>query len=201
MWLPALPTAADTQGSTACATAPSVHLRHFGRLGLGKRPLHSRAGGCAASSSPPCSLAPIPAIESQTSGDPHLHPHRRAIPTRCRVVPVGEPDGAGRGSRPVGASSSPYTSLCTGPRTTSGRRGVIPTSTRGWHWPVPGLHRAWGKWDFTSFTEDAVNAVLGLLVAFLHLLPFQLGLLFLAFPKLAPQDAADGAYFGGSAEL
>lgn len=58
-----------------------------------------------------------------------------------------------------------------------------------------------GKWDFTSFAEDAVNAVFGLLVAFLHLLPFQLSLLFLAFPKFAPQDAADGAHFGGSAEL
>lgn len=58
-----------------------------------------------------------------------------------------------------------------------------------------------GKWDFTSLAEDAINAVLGLLVTFLHLLPFQLGFLFLTFPKLAAQDAADGAHFGGSTEL
>lgn len=110
----------------------------------------------------------------------------------------------GCSSLPVKASSSPYISRCAGPRMTSGRRGVRPPSTSSWHGPVPGLHRelglGWG-WYFTSFTEDAVNAVLGLLVTFLHLLPFQLGLLFLTFPKLAAQDAADGAHFGGSAEL
>lgn len=43
--------------------------------------------------------------------------------------------------------------------------------------------------------------MLRLLVSFLRLLPLQLGLLLLAFPELAPQDAADGAHFGGSAEL
>lgn len=67
--------------------------------------------------------------------------------------------------------------------------------------PSQGSTESRGKRDFTSFAEDAVNAVLGLLVAFLHLFSFQLSLLFLAFPKLAPQDAADGAHFGGSAEL
>lgn len=57
-----------------------------------------------------------------------------------------------------------------------------------------------GKQDFTSFAEDAINAVLGLLVAFLQLFSFQLSLLFLSFPKLAPQDAADGAHFRGGVQ-
>lgn len=66
-----------------------------------------------------------------------------------------------------------------------------------WHWLSQGSTESRGKRDFTSFAEDAINAVLGLLVAFLHLFSFQLSLLFLAFPKLAPKNAADGAHLKG----
>lgn len=201
----------ETRGSLPCSrlprleapqslatTAPSVQLRPFARLGLAKQPLRGPAGSSVASSSPPCSLAPVPAIESQTSGDPHLCPHLRAIPTYC-----GWRNGTGwdAAASPLGLAprlTPPAAPVPGRPPGGGERYPPAPRAGTGWS---QGSTESGEKWDFTSFTEDAVNAVLGLLVAFLHLLPFQLGLLFLAFPKLAPQDAADGAHFGGSAEL
>lgn len=52
----------------------------------------------------------------------------------------------------------------------------------------------------TSLAQDAVDAVFSLLLAFLCLLPLQVGLLLFTFPEFTPQDAADGTHWGREEE-
>lgn len=109
-------------------------------LGWESSPCHGHAGGSAASSGPPYSLAPVPAIESQSGGDPRLCPHLRAIPARCRVTLAEEWDMAaallGLAPCPIPpATLAPGQPLGEG----EGRGRAIPTSTLGWHRRVPGL--------------------------------------------------------------
>lgn len=155
----ALPSSFKSRKSKTCGSLPCSDSRHSRLrslllqlpllcscsllLALQKEPLHGCDEGLCSGSNPPCSLV----TESQASSDSHLCSSLCAIPAHCRVVLVEEWDTMGCGSQAVRAHALPYTSRCAGPRTTSGRRGVIATSTWGWdwHWPVPGLHGEQGQ--------------------------------------------------------
>lgn len=170
-------------------------------LGWESGPCTAMPGAARPAPALPAPWPPSLLLKAKPVATPTFTPTATPFPHTAGLSQWGNRTGWDVAAAPLGLAPhpTPPSALAPGRRPGEGER--YPPAPGAGTGRSQGSTERGGKWDFTSFTEDAVNAVLGLLVAFLHLLPFQLGLLFLAFPKLAPQDAADGAYFGGSAEL